>query len=39
MNLDRQSLEGYSVPDTKHFNAKECFFEVKFDQINREINA
>jgi hypothetical protein len=32
------SLEGYSVPNTRQFNAKECFLDIKFDQVNQEIH-
>lgn len=31
------TLEGYSVPNTRQLNARECFFDFKFDRVNEEI--
>lgn len=32
-------LRGYSVPNSRLYNAKECLFEIKFQKVNEEIRA
>lgn len=31
------ALKGFQVPKSRKFNAKECFFDIKFDQIHGEV--